>query len=76
MNSPKVTVVTIVFGDRWRFLSQVVEACMTDPFVSTMIIVDNGSKNKNEIQEGVKIYGERIVVLHQEKILVQRVALR
>ena len=65
----KVTAVTIMYGDRWKFLSQVVEAVMRDPYITTFVIVDNGSKNKLEIEEGVKVYGNRVVVLRQEKNL-------
>lgn len=66
MKNPKVTVVTIMFGDRWKFLSQVVTAVMKDKYVTNLIIVDNGSNNKIEIEEGVKMYGERVTVLRQE----------
>lgn len=66
---PKVTVATIIFGDRWKFLSQVVVAVMKDPHVTKMVIVDNGSQNEAEIKNGVKEYGDRVVVLRQEKNL-------
>ncbi len=66
---PKVTAVTIMYGDRWKFLSQVVIAVMRDPYITKLIIVDNGSKNKEEIENGVKEYGDRVVVLRQEKNL-------
>lgn len=65
----KVTAVTIMYGDRWKFLSQVLGAVMRDPYISTFVIVDNGSKNEVEIKEGVEKYGERVVVLKQEKNL-------
>jgi len=64
---PKVTVATIVYGNRWQFLSQVVEAVMNDPHVVKMIIVDNGSENKDEIKNGVTLYGDKIFVLRLEK---------
>ena len=66
---PKVTVVTVIFGDRWNFLSQVVTAVMKDSYVTKMIIVDNGSENKEEIKKGVKEYGDRVTILRQEKNL-------
>lgn len=65
----RVAVVTIMFGDRWKFLSQVVTAIMRDSHVVTMVIVDNGSKNSEEISRGVEQYGDRIVVLKQKKNL-------
>ncbi|OIO31237.1 hypothetical protein AUJ77_00300 [Candidatus Nomurabacteria bacterium CG1_02_43_90] len=40
---------------------------MNDPYVTKLIIVDNGSKNKKEIEEGVKKYGDKVVILRQEK---------
>lgn len=69
IRKPKVTAVTIMYGDRWKFLSQVVGAVMRDPYVATFVIVDNGSKNKIEIEQGTKKYGDRVVILRQEKNL-------
>lgn len=66
---PRVTAVTIMYGDRWKFLSQVVISVMRDPYVTKLVIVDNGSKNKEEIENGVKEYGDRVIVLRQEKNL-------
>jgi GT2 family glycosyltransferase len=67
MDSSSVTVVTVTYGMRWDFLSQVVLAVMKDPHVSKLVIVDNGSKNKEEIEKGVEVYGDRVVILRQEK---------
>ncbi|MES3006069.1 MAG: glycosyltransferase [Patescibacteria group bacterium] len=64
---PRVTVVTIIFGDRWKFLTQVVTAVMKDPHVVKLIIVDNGSQNKEEIENGTKEYGDRVEILREEK---------
>ena len=66
---PRVTAVTIMYGDRWEFLSQVVVAVMRDPYITKLVIVDNDSKNKEEIENGVKEYGDRVIVLRQEKNL-------
>ena len=66
---PRVTVATIVYGDRWKFLSQVVIAVMKDPHVTKMVIVDNGSQNSADIENGVKEYGDRITILRNEKNL-------
>lgn len=68
-NYPRVTAVTIIFGDRWKFLTQVVTAVMKDPHITTLIIVDNGSQNKDEIINGTKEYGERVKVIREEKNL-------
>jgi len=67
MKQQTVTVVTISFGERWKFLSRVVDAVMRDPHVGTFVIVDNGSKNSAEIAEASRKYSGRIVVLKQEK---------
>jgi GT2 family glycosyltransferase len=66
---PKVTVVTIMHGDRWKFLTQVVTAVMKDVHVTKLVIVDNGSKNQAEILNGTKQYGDKVVVLREEKNL-------
>lgn len=65
----RVVVVTVTYGNRWRFLSQVVEAVMKDSYVTKLVIVDNGSKNKQEIENGTKEYGNKVIVLRQEKNL-------
>ena len=64
---PKVTVITVTYGKRWKYLSQVVAAVMRDPHVRTFIIVDNGSHNKEEIEEGVRIYGDKVMIIRNEK---------
>lgn len=69
MPSPKVTVVTIMYGDRWKFLSQVVVAVMKDTHVIKLIIVDNGSAVPGQIQEGVEQYGDRVEVIATGKNL-------
>lgn len=66
---PRVTAVTIIFGDRWKFLTQVVTATMKDPHITKLIIVDNGSKNSEEIINGTKEYGDRVEVIREEKNL-------
>lgn len=66
---PRVTAVTIMYGDRWKFLSQVVIAVMRDPYITKLVIVDNGSSNEKEIANGVKEYGNRVTVLRQDKNL-------
>lgn len=66
---PKVTAVTIIFGDRWKFLTQVVTAAMKDPHITKLIIVDNGSSNKEEITNGTKEYGDRVEIIREEKNL-------
>ncbi len=65
----KVGVVTVTYGKRWHFLSQVVEAVMADKHVGMLVIVDNGSENEEEIKNGVQHYGNKVIILRQEKNL-------
>ncbi len=60
---PKVTAVTIMYGDRWQFLSQVVDAAMKDEHITKLIIVDNGAAVPGQIQSGVVQYGDRVEVI-------------
>ena len=69
MQTPRITVITVTYGKRWKFLSQLVNSVMRDPYVTKLIIVDNGSKNKKEIEDGVKEYGEKVSILRQESNL-------
>lgn len=66
---PRVTVATITHGERWKFLSQVINAVMRDPHVVKLIIVDNGSEEKSEIREGVKIFGDKVTIVENERNL-------
>jgi GT2 family glycosyltransferase len=62
-----VVVVTVVFGDRWHFLKQTLEALVTDQKVKTIIIVDNNSKNPEAMDVYARQYLHKIVILRQEK---------
>lgn len=65
----RVAVLTVTYGERWEFLSQLVEAVMKDVNATKLVIVDNGSKNNQEITEGVNQYGDRVAILRLEKNL-------
>ncbi len=67
MNTAKVTVVTVVYGARWPLLRQVADACLSDPRYTTFIIVDNGCADAALMDEYAAQYGERVVILRQEK---------
>lgn len=67
--SPGIIILIVTYGKRWQFLSQVIEVTMKEAHVKQLVIVDNGSKNKEEIEKGVKIYGEKVVVVRHEKNL-------
>lgn len=69
MKPVKVTAVVVIYGNRWQFLSQVVTAVMKDAYIAKLIIVDNGSKNKEEIEEGTRGYGDRIEIIRHDRNL-------
>ena len=63
----KVTVITVVYGNRWPLLRQVAEQCLADRKVTTFVIVDNGCTTPEEMDVYARKYGERIAILRQEK---------
>ncbi len=69
MPKTRVTAVVITHGDRWQFLSQMIKSALKDENVVKLIIVDNGSQNKEEIERGTSEYGDRVVILRHEKNL-------
>ena len=58
---------TITHGERWQFLNQVVSAVLNDDQVVKLIIVDNGSKDREAIRLGVEQYGNRVRIVVHEK---------
>ncbi len=67
MKAIKVTVVTVVHGLRWKYLRQVLDACVGESRYSTFIIVDNGCADAEALDAYAAPYGERFVVLRQER---------
>lgn len=67
MENVKVTVVTVVYGSRWALLRQVAEACLQDTRYATFIIVDNGCADAVAMDSFAAGYGERVIILRQEK---------
>lgn len=63
----KVVVVTVTYGDRWRFLSQVIESVIDEESLVKLIIVDNASVNKKEIDECINKNRERVILIRNEK---------
>ena len=64
-----VAVVTVVFGDRWHFLKQTLESLVGDHHIKTIVIVDNNSKNPENIDVYARQYQSKIVVLRQPENL-------
>jgi GT2 family glycosyltransferase len=65
----KVVVLTVTYGKRWNFLSQVIERMINDPYVINIVIVDNGSQDKEEIQTAQLRHKEKLIVIRSEKNL-------
>jgi GT2 family glycosyltransferase len=65
----RVAVVTVTYGNRWRYLSQTLDSVLHDPHVCKIVIVDNGSTNKEAIEHYAHEYAGRIDVLRSEKNL-------
>lgn len=43
-------VLTVTYGNRWRFLSRVADAVLADAHVIKFLIIDNGSSQEKELQ--------------------------
>jgi GT2 family glycosyltransferase len=69
MINKKIAIVTVTYGNRWKFLSLLINSVIDDPNVFKLIIVDNGSFNKEEIENEVKKYQDKIVVIRHESNL-------
>lgn len=63
----RVTVVTVVFGDRWGLLRQVADSLLSDPLATTFVIVDNGCADPESMDSYAADYPDRVVVLRQEE---------
>lgn len=67
MHSPRVTVVTVVYGQRWPMLKQVADSVLKDPKVTTLVIVDNGSADADAMDAYALGKSARITILRQSK---------
>jgi GT2 family glycosyltransferase len=63
-----IAVVTVTYGSRWNFLSQVADAVLGDPHVCRFIVVDNGSSQKEELRE-LSERDERVTLITLERNL-------
>ncbi|MEN9552391.1 MAG: hypothetical protein RI935_768 [Candidatus Parcubacteria bacterium] len=64
-----VTVVVVVYGDRWNFLKQTLEPLVSEQKIKTIVIVDNNSKNPDAMDVYARQYAHKIVVLRQSENL-------
>jgi GT2 family glycosyltransferase len=72
MNTPKVVtknvaVVTVTYGERWQFLSKVADSVINEKSLLKLVIIDNASLNKKEIDEYAEIHKDTVVVIRNEK---------
>ena len=61
----KVIVLTVTYGNRWKFLSQVADAVMRDSYVYKLVIVDNASENYKEIKHFADNHTDRVEIIHK-----------
>lgn len=62
----RVAVVTVTYGNRWKFLSQVIDAVCADMNVTACVVVDNASENGADI-DARAAEDSRIVILRQSR---------
>lgn len=62
----RVVVITVTYGDRFKLLSQVIESVINDDNLYKLVLVDNASVNKKEIDEITK-NNDKIILLRNEK---------
>jgi GT2 family glycosyltransferase len=67
MTSNNVTIVTVTYGDRWKFLSQVLDSVINDDLVSRIIIVDNASRNRDDLVRIQELHKNKVEVIANEK---------
>jgi cellulose synthase/poly-beta-1,6-N-acetylglucosamine synthase-like glycosyltransferase len=63
----KFNIITVTYGERFKFLIQVLDATVSDINVDKIILVDNASSNKKEINEYIAKVNS-----NQQKIILVR----
>ncbi len=63
----KINVVTVTYGKRFSFLEKTLNAVISDPRVDKIIVVDNGSTNRNEIDLYIKNESKNKIILIRNK---------
>lgn len=69
MNTSRVHVLVVTYGDRWKFLSRVLEALLKEKEVVKIIVIDNASEGREEIMHMAEEREGRIIVLSQKENL-------
>jgi GT2 family glycosyltransferase len=65
MHSKRVAVVIVTYGERWKFLHEVLDAVVDDVHTAHIIVVDNASKNGNELREYAAVH-DKVHVIRNE----------
>ncbi len=64
--SSSTLVLIVTYGSRWKFLSRVTEAVLADLRVVKLVVVDNGSLQKEELHD-LAAKDSRVHLVHLEK---------
>lgn len=60
----KVAIVTVTYGSRWKYLSQVLEASCDDAHVAHIFVVNNKSENSEELHTYAYQHKDKITVIN------------
>ena len=60
----KISILTVTYGDRFQYLKQVLDVCILEK-IESIIIIDNASKNKNDIEEYIKKHKDIKFIYHR-----------
>ncbi len=55
----KVSVLTVTYGDRFKYLKQVIDTCLKESGIYEFIVIDNASLNKEKIEEELLKYPDK-----------------
>lgn len=66
MEKTKIAVVTVTYGERWKFLSQMADAVIEDPNLYKLVIVNNASQNYTEIEKFANLHKDKIHLIDNE----------
>ncbi len=63
----KVVIVSVTYGERWKYLSVVLEGVIHDIHLERFVLVDNGSVQEKELQAAQEKYKGTLEVIRIEK---------
>lgn len=59
---PKIAVGIVTYGDRWKLLDKVLQRLVEDPYVGTILVVDNGSQIPTASEISKRGWADRVTV--------------